>query len=291
MRLYLVDGTYELFRAYFAMPSTQTPDGQPIGAVRGLVQTLLALLRRDQPTHIACAFDHVIESFRNRLFSGYKTGEGTPEELLDQFSLAERAAESLGIAVWPMTEFEADDALAAAAWRWADEARMEQVVICSPDKDLAQVVVGSHVVCLDRRRNQTMDEDGVIAKFGVPPQSIPDYLALVGDSADGIPGIPRWGAKSTAQLLSHYTHLEAIPDDASSWEVELRGAPALASSLAERRDDVALYKQLATLRADTPLPHTLEELEWRGVPRERYVAFCDELELGNLANAPHRWAD
>lgn len=289
MRLYLVDGTYELFRAYFAMPSAQAPNGQPTGAVRGLVQTLLALLRRDQPTHIACAFDHVIESFRNRLFSGYKTGEGTPEELLDQFELAERAAASLGIPVWPMTEFEADDALAAAAWRWADEARMEQVVICSPDKDLAQAVNGTHVVCLDRRRNQAMDEDGVVAKFGVRPASIPDYLALVGDSADGIPGIPRWGAKSTAQVLSHYTHLEAIPDDASLWEVELRGAPALVSSLAERRDEAALYKQLATLRADTPLPHTLEELEWRGVPRERYVAFCDELGLGNLADAPDRW--
>ena len=179
MRLYLVDGTYELFRAYFAMPSAQAPNGQPTGAVRGLVQTLLALLRRDQPTHIACAFDHVIESFRNRLFAGYKTGEGTPEELLAQFALAERATESLGIATWPMTEFEADDALAAASSRWADEPAMEQVVICSPDKDLAQVVKGSHVVCLDRRRNQTMDEDGVIAKFGVQPASIPDYLALL----------------------------------------------------------------------------------------------------------------
>lgn len=289
MRLYLVDGTYELFRAYFAMPSAQAPNGQPTGAVRGLVQTLLALLRRDQPTHIACAFDHVIESFRNRLFSGYKTGEGTPEELLDQFKLAEKAAASLGIAVWPMTEFEADDALAAAAWRWADEARMEQVVICSPDKDLAQVVNGTHVVCLDRRRNQTMDEDGVVYKFGVRPESIPDYLALVGDSADGIPGIPRWGAKSTAQVLAHYTHLEAIPEDASLWEVELRGAPALASSLAERRDEAALYKQLATLRADTPLPHALDDLEWRGVPRKKYVTFCAEMGLGNLADAPDRW--
>ena len=291
VRLYLVDGTYELFRAYFAMPPSQAPGGQPTGAVRGLVQTLLSLLRRDQPTHIACAFDHVIESFRNRMFAGYKTGEGTPQELLDQFGLAERATESLGIAVWPMTEFEADDALAAAAVRWADAPGMEQVIICSPDKDLAQVVQGSDVVCLDRHRNQTMDSDGVVAKFGVHPESIPDYLALVGDSADGIPGIPRWGAKSTAQVLAHYTHLEAIPDDVALWDVELRGAPALAASLAERRDDAVLYKQLATLRVDTPLPHSLDELEWRGVPREKFMTFCAELGLGNLADAPHAWRD
>ncbi len=291
VRLYLVDGTYELFRAYFAMPSSQASDGQPTGAVRGLVQTLLSLLRRDQPTHIACAFDHVIESFRNRMFAGYKTGEGTPQELLEQFGLAERATESLGIAVWPMTEFEADDALAAAASRWVDAPGMEQVIICSPDKDLAQVVQGSDVVCLDRRRNQTMDADGVVAKFGVQPESIPDYLALVGDSADGIPGIPRWGAKSTAQVLAHYTHLEAIPDDVALWDVELRGAPALAASLAERRDDAVLYKQLATLLVDTPLPHSLEELKWRGVPRGRYLEFCEEMGLGNLADAPHMWVD
>ena len=290
MRLYLVDGTYELFRAYFAMPSAQAPNGQTTGAVRGLAQTLLALLRRDQPTHIACAFDHVIESFRNRLFAGYKTGEGTPQELLDQFELAERATECLGIAVWPMTEFEADDALAAAAWRWADAPGMEQVVICSPDKDLAQAVQGSQVVCLDRRRGQTMDEAGVNAKFGVGPESIPDYLALVGDSADGIPGIPRWGAKSTAQVLAHYRHLEGIPGDASSWEVDVRGASGLAASLAERREEAGLYKKLTTLRVDTPLPHSLEELEWRGVPREKWVGFCGEMGLGNLAGAPDRWA-
>ena len=289
MRLYLVDGTYELFRAYFAMPSAQAPNGQPTGAVRGLAQTLLALLRRDQPTHLACAFDHVIESFRNRLFAGYKTGEGTPQELLDQFELAERATECLGIAVWPMTEFEADDALAAAAWRWADAPGMEQVVICSPDKDLAQAVRGARVVCLDRRRNQTMDEAGVNAKFGVGPESIPDYLALVGDSADGIPGIPRWGAKSTAQVLAHYGHLEGIPGDAAGWEVDVRGASGLAASLAERREEAGLYKKLATLRVDTPLPHSLEGLEWRGVPREKWVGFCEEMGLGNLAGGPERW--
>jgi 5'-3' exonuclease len=291
VRLYLVDGTYELFRAYFAMPSAHAPNGQPTGAVRGLVQTLLSLLRRDQPTHIACAFDHVIESFRNRMFAGYKTGEGTPQELLEQFELAERAVECLGIAVWPMTEFEADDALAAAATRWADAPGMEQVIICSPDKDLTQVVRGSQVVCLDRRRNQTMDEEGVVAKFGVSPVSIPDYLALVGDSADGIPGIPRWGAKSTAQVLAHYTHLEAIPDDSATWQMDLRGAPALAVSLAERREEAVLYKELATLRLDTPLPHTLEDLEWQGVPRARYVEFCEEMGLGNLAGMPERWVE
>ena len=195
MKLYLVDGTYELFRSYFGVPPASAPDGRPIGAVRGLVQSLLVLLRDEAVTHVACAFDHVIESFRNDLFDGYKTGEGVPQDLLSQFDLAEEAASALGITVWPMMEFEADDALATAASRYGSDDGLEQVVICSPDKDLAQAVDGSRVVCLDRRRNIVLDEEGVWSKFGVGPESIPDYLGLVGDSADGIPGIPGMGSQ------------------------------------------------------------------------------------------------
>ena len=208
MKVHLVDGTYELFRAYYAVPSISAPDGRPVGAVRGLIQTLLALLRQDDVTHVAAAFDHVIESFRNDLFAGYKTGAGVPQDLLSQFELAERASSALGLVVWPMVEFEADDAIATAAFRWSNSPGVDQVVICSPDKDLTQMVVGERVVCLDRRRNVTLDEAAVWAKFGVAPASIPDYLALVGDSADGIPGISGWGARSSAKVLECYRHLE-----------------------------------------------------------------------------------
>ena len=291
MKVHLVDGTYELFRAYFAMPSITSPDGRPVGAVRGLLQTLLALLRQSDVTHIGCAFDHVIESFRNDLFDGYKTGAGTPEELLSQFELAERAVSSLGVVVWPMTEYEADDAIATATLKWMDAPEVEQVVICSPDKDFAQLVRGGRVVCLDRRRNTVLDEDGVREKFGVPPESIPDYLALVGDSADGIPGIPKWGAKTSAQVLSRYGHLERIPDDPSEWDVGIRGAQAIAASLAERRDEAGLYKRLATLRTDVPTAETLDELTWTGVRRREFQDLCAELGFPGLIEAPHRWAD
>ncbi|MQG31248.1 MAG: flap endonuclease, partial [SAR202 cluster bacterium] len=219
MKVYLVDGTYELFRSYFALPPIQAPDGRPVGAVRGIVQSLLYLLREDQVTHIGCAFDHVVESFRNDMFDGYKTGEGTPEDLQVQFELAERAVEALGILVWPMIEFEADDAIATAASHCAQLAKVDQVVICSPDKDLAQMVQGDSVVCYDRRRETVMDEAGVVEKFGVPPGSIADLLALTGDAADGIPGIPKWGAKTSSQILAHYGHIENIPGDASEWAV------------------------------------------------------------------------
>ena len=289
MKIYLVDGTYELFRAYFAMPKTEGPDGQPTGAVRGLIQTLLLLLREDDVTHVACAFDSEIRSFRNELFEGYKTGEDTPADLKAQFGLAERAVAALGIAVWPMTEFEADDAIATAAHKWKDAPQVRQIVVCSPDKDLAQVVSGDKVVSLDRRREVTLDEEGVSAKFGVSPESIPDYLALVGDSADGIPGVPRWGAKSTAQALREFKRIEDIPDDADAWGIKVRGAKSLARNLAAHREDAALYKELATLRLDVPIREAIEDVRWMGAKREEYQALCIECGFERLLDAPDKW--
>ncbi len=291
MKIHLVDGTYELFRAYFAMPKSLGPAGQPTGAVRGLIQTLLVLLRQDEVTHIACAFDSVITSFRNDLFHGYKTGEDTPEDLTAQFEMAERATAALGIVVWQMVEFEADDAIATAALMWADAQDVSQVVICSPDKDLAQMVRGDKIVSLDRRRNTVLDEPSVLSKFGVSPESIPDYLALVGDSADGIPGVPRWGAKSTAKVLQEYGHIENIPDDAQSWNVKVRGASSLAQNLAEHRTAAVLYKELATLRRDVPIIESPDDLEWRGALQSEYQALCEELGLDRMLNAPHKWAE
>ena len=284
MKVHLVDGTYELFRSYFALPPIQAPDGRSVGAVRGIVQSLLYLLREDQVTHIGCAFDHVVESFRNDLYDGYKTGDGTPEDLLAQFELAERAVESLGITVWPMIEFEADDALATAASHCAALPGVEQVVICSPDKDLAQMVREDSVVCYDRRREKVFDEAGVFEKFGVYPGSIPDLLALTGDAADGIPGIPKWGAKTSAQLLAHYGHIEDIPRDAADWEVKVRGAAAAADSLNEHASEAALYKDLTTLRTNVPMDASLDALEWQGVDREKYEALCEDLGFGRLAS-------
>lgn len=290
MKVHLVDGTYELFRAYFALPSISAPDGREVGAVRGLIQTLLTLLRQPDVTHVAVAFDTVIRSFRNDLFAGYKTGDDTPTELLAQFPLAERAAAALGLVMWPVVEFEADDALGAAAVRWQDAPGVEQIVLCSPDKDLAQVVRGDRVVTLDRRREVVTNEAGVREKFGVAPASIPDYLGLVGDSADGIPGIPRWGAKGTAQALNHYGHIEQIPPDAADWNINVRGAKSLAASLTENMAAALLYRQLATLRLDVPIAEDLAQLEWHGARREPYQQLCDELGFGRLAEAPERWA-
>ena len=291
MKVHLVDGTYELFRSYFALPSIQAPDGRPVGAVRGIVQSLLHLLREDQVTHIGCAFDHEVKSFRNDLFDGYKTGDGIEADLLAQFELAERAVESLGIKVWPMIGFEADDALATACTRCTELPSVEQVVICSPDKDLAQMVRGNSVVCYDRRRGKVFDETGVFEKFGVSPASISDFLALTGDAADGIPGIPKWGAKTSAQLLAHYKHIEDIPRDAADWDVKVRGAAAAADSLNLHIREARLYKDLATLRTNVPIDASLKTLEWPGVDRARYEALCHDLGFGRLANLPHKWSD
>ena len=287
--LYLVDGTYELFRAHYGAPPRTSPDDAPVGAVAGLLQTLLLLLREQQPEYIACAFDHVVESFRNDLFEGYKTGEGVPEDLAAQFDLAETTSRSLGIATWPMVEFEADDAIATAATRWKHAPEIDSVVICSVDKDLMNLVEGNRVVVWDRRRDITYTEADVIERFGVPPTSIPDYLALIGDSADGIPGVPRWGAKGTATVLSEYAHIASIPASHEDWSVAVRGARSLATNLAERRTEAELYRTLATLRTDVPLAHELGDLSWLGVPQDEYVELCDTLGLERLRDTPGRW--
>jgi len=275
--VYLVDGTYELFRAWFGAPEATSPQGVEVGATRGFLRSMAAMLRSGEVTHVGCAFDHTVESFRNDLFDGYKTGEGLEPELLAQFPLVERASRALGMVTWPMVEFEADDALATAAAKLRDDPRVDQVVIASPDKDLCQCVVADDVVTLDRRRKIVLNEEGVREKFGVSPESIPDYLALVGDAADGIPGIPRWGAKSAATVLAKFVHLESVPDDPAKWNVQVRGATTLANHLRERRDEAMLYRTLATLRTDAPIAESLDDLRWRGPNRPELRALCDEL--------------
>ena len=291
MRIHLVDGTYELFRSYFGAPEALAPNGVEVGATRGILRSLLALLREDGVSHVACAFDHVIESFRNELFAGYKTGAGVPAELMAQFPLAERAAHALGLVVWPMIEFEADDALATAAARFGLDSGVEQVLICTPDKDMAQCVHGSRVVCFDRMRRRVLDEAAIIEKFGVSPASIPDWLALVGDDADGIPGVPRWGAKSAASVLAHYKHLEAIPDQATQWTVPVRGAAALARTLYEHREEAMLYRRLATLRTDVPLAEQIDDLRWRGARRSELTELCREIGDEKFVVRVTRWRE
>lgn len=285
MKVHLVDGTYELFRAYYGAPPAQAADGREVGATRGLMRSLLALINGGA-THVACAFDSVVESFRNDLFDGYKTGEGIETELFAQFPLAEEATRALGITVWPMMEFEADDALASGAERFRHE--VDQVVICSPDKDLTQCVLGDRVVAYDRKQDRTLDEQGVIDRFGVPPTSIPDYLALVGDSADGIPGVARWGAKGTAAVLARYLHLESIPADHADWDVTVRGGKRLSEELEAARDDALLYRTLATLRRDVPLPEDLDALEWKGADRNLH-RFCEQIGERTLPGRVPRW--
>lgn len=289
MRAHLVDGTYELFRAFYGAPAREGKGGLDIGATRALALSLLALVTKEGATHVAVAFDHVIESFRNDLFPGYKTGEGIDPRLRAQFEPAEAVARALGMVVWPMIELEADDALATAAHRLAEIEDIEQVVVCSPDKDLMQCVQGDRVVVRDRRRRTTYDAAAVQQKMGVAPASIPDYLALVGDSADGIPGVPRWGAKSAAGVLSVYEHLEAVPEDPALWAVPVRGASALAASLAEHRDEALLYRTLATLRRDVPLDLDLPSLAWRGADRQLLAALEDEVGGLGLTERMPKW--
>jgi 5'-3' exonuclease len=262
MRVHLVDGTYELFRHFYAVPKHADASGKERGAVVGVVQTLVGMLEGGA-THVGVATDHVIESFRNDLYAGYKTGEGIDPLLWEQFEPLEEAVASLGVAIWPMVEVEADDALAAAARAASADARVEQVVVCTPDKDLAQCVTGNRVVQLDRRTGKVWDANGVVERFGVPPASIPDYLALVGDSADGFPGLPGWGAKTASTVLARFGHLEKIPESAEDWGVQVRGADKLARVLRDERDAALLFRTLATLRTDQPTV-TVDGLAYRG---------------------------
>ena len=294
MKLHLVDATFELFRAYFSRPARRAPDGRPVNAVQGLVDSMLSLLREPDVTHIGAATDYVIESWRNDMFAGYKSSAGVPRDLLVQFRDAERALAALGMPVWAMVEDEADDAIAAAVDRFGSDRRIEQIVICSVDKDLGQLVDGRRVVLRDRMRKVTYDEAGIVAKFGVEPKSIPDYLALVGDSSDGFPGLPGWGARSAATVLARWKHLEAIPESALDWNLPVRNAGRLALTLHQQRDAAVLYRRLATLNRDADIADTtptLDDLEWQGVDRERFLALCEELGFDTVRERVHRWAD
>ena len=266
MQVHLIDGTYELFRHYYALPSARDKQGHEIAAVRGVVASVLGMFK-EGATHVGVATDHVIESFRNELWASYKTGDGIEPDLWAQFPVLEEALVAAGIVTWPMVEFEADDALAAGAALAANDPRVEQVIICTPDKDLSQCVSGTRIVQLDRRKRVTRDESGVIEKFGVTPASIPDYLALVGDSSDGYPGLPGWGAKSSAAVLAKFIHLDAIPADYRDWHVNAANASSLAATLTRERDTALLFRRLATLRTDIPLFNNVDELQWRGLTK------------------------
>jgi 5'-3' exonuclease len=285
MDVYLVDGTYELFRHFFAVPAAKDASGQEIGAVRGVLTSVVSMIERGA-THIGVATDHVVESFRNDLYPGYKTAEGVPPELLSQFPLLEEALEVMGILVWPMVYYEADDALASAAAKAAQEVGVNQVFICTPDKDLGQCVVGTRVVQLDRRQNIVRDEAGVVTKFGVKPQSIPDYLAVVGDSADGYPGVAGWGAKAGAAVLSQYSHFEAIPKDWREWHPSIRKARLLSESLFSAWNDAILFRTLATLRLDVPVFAKVDDLRWKG-SRTGFAEYCDRMKAPDLLRRVH----
>lgn len=282
MIVHLIDGTYELFRTFFGAPSALTSDGREVGATRALLRSFANFLREEEVTHVAVAFDTVIESFRNRMFEGYKTGEGIDPTLLSQFPLAERATRALGMVTWSMIEFEADDALATFAARAAKHEGVTQVRICSPDKDLCQCVIGERVVLYDRKKKIALGETGVVARLGVRPARVPALLGLVGDTADGIPGISRWGERSSAAVLSRYDSIAAIPDNAKEWSVSVRGADALARELAKAREQALLYEQLATLRLDVPLDETVEQLAWSGARMSELEALCEELRAPDV---------
>lgn len=284
----MVDGTYELFRAHFGAPPKKAPNGQEVGATLGLLRSMLLLLSDPEVTHVAVAFDHVIESFRNKLYSGYKTGAGVDPNLMTQFPLAEKAMSALGLVVWPMVKFEADDAIATATVRFKKNKSVEQIVICSVDKDLMQMVDGNRVVSWDRRREIILDEKGVIEKFSVGPESIPDFLALVGDSADGYPGIQGWGEKSTATVLSKYKYIESIPGDPNKLGLGLGRATTLIENLQKNYQDALLFKKLSTLRTDVPLKENLNDLKWQGA-YPRLKKFCHELGDERIPERIARW--
>jgi 5'-3' exonuclease len=288
-KLHLLDGTYELFRSYFGSPPRTAPNGGEIGAVHGVMFSTLNLLKEPGVTHLGAAFDSEIRSFRNDLYSGYKSEVGVPPELLAQFPIVEEGLEALGVPIWRMEEYEADDALATAAFRFVDET--SQVIIMSPDKDMTQCVIGDRIVGFDRRQKAFINEAGVMEKFGVAPASIPDYLGLVGDTADGFPGLKGWGAKSASLVLARYGHIENIPLEADLWDVTVRGAERLVETLRSDLASALLFRFLAVLRRDVPLTETLADLEWNGVPRGRFEEFCDRYGFGSLRERPHRWID
>ena len=288
MKIHLVDGTYELFRAHFGAPPKKSLSGQEVGATVGLIRSMLLLLSDPAVTHVAVAFDHVIESFRNKMYAGYKSSAGVDPVILDQFPVAEAAVKALGLATWPMVKFEADDAIATAAAKFKKSKQVEQVVICSVDKDLTQMVDGDRVICWDRRREIFLNEQGVIEKFGVRPGSIPDFLALVGDSADGYPGVQGWGEKSTATVLAQYRHIESIPNDPAKLGLGLGRATTLLENLKNNYKDALLFRELSTLRTDVPLKESLDDLKWRGAtPRLKKV--CKELGSESIVERVKKW--
>ncbi|HSK06378.1 MAG TPA: 5'-3' exonuclease H3TH domain-containing protein [Acidimicrobiia bacterium] len=290
MRLHLLDGTYELFRSHYGRRDTVTGlDGSDLKATLGIVESTLSLLREPGVTHLAASFDTVIESFRNVMFSAYKSSAGMDPELLAQFPVAEDALEAIGVVVWRNIEFEADDAIATAAIRWVED--VEQVVIATPDKDLNQLVIGDRIVTYNRREQKMLDEPAVVDKFGIHPESIPDYLALVGDTADGVPGLPGWGAKSASAVLARYPRLELIPMSYRDWEVTVRGGEKLAATFRDNQELVYLFRELTTLRFDVPIAESLADLEWKGVPRARFERFCGSVGFDPESIRVHRWAD
>lgn len=288
MKIHLVDGTYELFRAHFGAPPKKSASGLEVGATLGLVRSLLMLLQTEGVTHVAVAFDHVIESFRNKMYKGYKSSEGVDPIILNQFEIVEKAVVALGVPVWSMVKFEADDAIATGVARFKKEKSVEQIIICSVDKDLTQMVDGKKVICWDRRREITLDEKGVIEKFGVKPESIPDYLALVGDAADGYPGIKGWGAASTSAVLAKYKHIEAIPKDPKKLPLGLGRATTLLENLQANFQDALLFRELSTLRTDVPLKESLKDLEWKGAT-SKLKQVCAELREEKILERVKKW--
>jgi 5'-3' exonuclease len=288
MKIHLIDGTYELFRAHFGAPPKKSASGVEVGATLGLMRSLLMLLQSPGVTHVAVAFDHVIESFRNKMYPGYKSSEGVDAIILNQFEIVEKAVSAMGVVIWPMVKFEADDAIATATVRFKKEKSVEQVIICSVDKDLTQMVDGSKVVCWDRRREITLDEKGVVEKFGVKPESIPDYLALVGDSADGYPGIKGWGAASSSSVLAKFKHIESIPKDPKKLPLGLGRATTLLENLGANYQDALLFRELSTLRLDVPLKETLKDLEWKGAT-SKLKKMCVELREERILERVKKW--